>query len=284
MARYQVILAYDGTHFKGYQRQAQARTVQAVVEAALRQLGWRGRAVLSAGRTDSGVHASGQVIAFDLEWAHPVEELLSALNANLPEAVAARDIQVADPAFQPRFWAVSRRYRYRVFCQATRDPLRERYAWRVWPPVELSLLHEAAEVITGVHNFRAFGSPPRPGGSTQREVFSAEWQADGDALVFEVCANAFLYHMVRRLVFLQVQVGQGRLRVADLKIGLDEGAGLTPGLAPAHGLVLVAVQYPPQTGMEPAWAGLDNQKIFADGCKPTLAASGEDNRGQDLRP
>ena len=137
MARYQVILAYDGTFFKGYQRQAQARTVQAVVETALRQLGWRGRTVLSAGRTDTGVHASGQVIAFDLEWAHPAEELLRALNANLPEDVAAREIHEADLEFHPRYWAVSRRYRYRLFCQETRDPLRERYAWRVWPPVEM---------------------------------------------------------------------------------------------------------------------------------------------------
>ena len=90
--------------------------------------------------------------------------------------------------------------------------------------------------------------------------------------------------MVRRLVFLQVQVGQGRLSVADLTESIVEAAALTPGLAPAHGLALVAVQYPPQAGSDPAKAGLDNQKFYADGCKPTLAASGEDNRGQDLRP
>jgi tRNA pseudouridine38-40 synthase len=199
------------------------------------------------------------------------------LNANLPEDVAAQAISEADPDFQPRYWAVSRRYQYRLFCQAARDPLRERYAWRVWPPVEIGCLQEAARAITGAHDFRAFGSPPRPGGSTQREVFSAGWQANGDNLVFEVCANAFLYHMVRRLVFLQVQVGQRRIAVADLKKCLVEAAELTPGLAPAHGLALVAVQYPPQVG-------LDNQQIYAEGCKPTLAASGEDNRGQDLRP
>ena len=120
-----LLLAYDGTHFFGFQRQGQARTVQLEVEAALRQLDWQGRTILSAGRTDSGVHASGQVIAFDLEWAHGPEELGRAMNANLPEDVAVKAVEVAAADFHPRFDATARCYRYQVLFAPQRDPLRE---------------------------------------------------------------------------------------------------------------------------------------------------------------
>ena len=96
MARYQVILAYDGTEFQGFQRQTQKPTVQGVVEDALRQIGWSGRTILAAGRTDTGVHAAGQVIAFDLEWAHTLKALQAALNAHLPWCVVARSVALAD--------------------------------------------------------------------------------------------------------------------------------------------------------------------------------------------
>ena len=140
MARYQVILAYDGTGFVGSQRQAKKsdglslsklRTVQGELEKALRKLGWVGRSVLLAGRTDSGVHAVGQVASFDLDWQHADGDLLRALNANLPADVAARDVRIAPPKFHPRFDATSRRYRYRLFCQQVRDPSREKSAWRL---------------------------------------------------------------------------------------------------------------------------------------------------------
>jgi tRNA pseudouridine38-40 synthase len=133
MARYKLILAYDGTEFFGSQRQSDERTVQSVLEAALRKLDWQGTSILLAGRTDRGVHASGQVAAFDLDWNHPPETLLRALNANLPPDVAARRISFAASAFHPRFDAVSRTYRYEIFCDPVRNPLRERYAWRVDP-------------------------------------------------------------------------------------------------------------------------------------------------------
>lgn len=277
MARYQVILAYDGTLFQGSQRQARARTVQSVVEAALRQIGWSGKSVLFAGRTDSGVHASGQVVALDFDWAHTTETLRSALNANLPEDVAARDVSLVSPEFQPRYAALARRYRYRLFCQEVRDPLRERYAWRTWPPVELSHLQEAGQALTGTHDFAAFGSPMRPGGSTVRTVYKAEWQLAGDELHFEVLGNAFLYRMVRRMVYLQVQVGYGKLAMEALNQAFLNAVDLPSGLAPAQGLTLTEVLYPAQEG-------LDNRKILVEGSQTTFAASGEDDRGQNIRP
>ncbi len=271
MARYQVILAYDGTRFVGSQRQATSRTVQSELEKALRKLGWSGRSVLLAGRTDTGVHAAGQVAAFDLDWGHAESDLLRALNANLPLDMAARDVRLAAPEFHPRFDATSRRYRYRLFCQPVRDPLREKFAWRVWPPAAGDTLQKAASLFIGQHDFAAYGTPPRAGSSTLRTVMNTSWQAREDEWHFEVQANAFLYRMVRRLVFIQVAVAQGKVSVdavARSLAGQAEDAVLSEpvpvkwsgpeskeadrselpaGLAPAHGLTLVQVTYPAET-------------------------------------
>ena len=250
MARYQVILAYDGTKFLGSQRQAKSRTVQGELEKALRKLGWSDRSVLLAGRTDTGVHAAGQVASFDLDWQHADGDLLRALNANMPADVAARDVRIAPPNFHPRFDATSRRYRYRLFCQPVRDPLREKSAWRVWPEIDSDTFQNVAPLFVGQHDFASYGTPPRARSSTVRTVMNTSWQARDDEWHFEVQANAFLYHMVRRLVFVQVAVAQGKISVeavvhslAGQAEGLDRSE-LHSGLAPAHGLTLVEVTYP----------------------------------------
>jgi tRNA pseudouridine38-40 synthase len=243
MARYQVILVYDGTDFLGYQRQKIARTVQGEVETALHQLGWQGRTILSAGRTDTGVHAAGQVVAFDLDWPHSNQELGRALNALLPRDVAVSSVSEAGTDFHPRFEAAARTYRYRLYCSADRHPLLERFAWRVWPQVDLDLLNEAARLLLGTHDYAAFGSPPKAGGNTVRTVARAFWQAEEETLRFEVTANAFLYHMVRRMVFLQVAAAQHRLSLEELEQGVRAAQPLTPGLAQPHGLVLLRVDY-----------------------------------------
>jgi tRNA pseudouridine38-40 synthase len=245
MARYKVILSYDGTHFVGFQRQAQARTVQLEFERALQKLGWQGNTILAAGRTDTGVHASGQVIAFDLDWPHPTQSLMKALNAGLPEDMAISSVTQAPVDFHPRYMALSRRYRYQIFCAVERNPLRERYAWRIWPEPQYHMLVEAAEMIRGVRNYTAFGAPTRPGGHTIREVVSATWQKSEDGLIFEITANAFLYHMVRRVTFIHIRIGQGLVSIEDYQQALERGKGLLPGLAAPQGLTLVEVLYPP---------------------------------------
>lgn len=252
MARYQVTLAYDGTEFHGFQRQSRAseakvRTVQVVVEAALKRLGWKEASILGAGRTDAGVHAQGQVVAFDLSWQHSVEDLQAALNANLPSDIAVRKVRAVRPDFHPRFDAIARRYRYRIYCQHARDPLRDRYAWRIWPAVSLAGLQAEACQLLGNHDFAAFGTPPRVGGSTFRSVYKASWQEGGSDLIFEITANAFLYHMVRRLVFVQVAINQEKLEADSLSRNLDsKPEKMIQGLAPPQGLCLVEVIYPPE--------------------------------------
>ena len=252
MARYQLTLAYDGTDFFGSQRQANKRTIQGELEKALSKLGWMGRSVIMAGRTDTGVHATGQVAAFDLDWSHSDEELIRALNAALPIDLAVQKARMVHPKFHPRFDATSRRYRYRLFCQPLRDPIRERYAWRVWPELNGQSLTDTAHLFLGKHDFSAFGSPTTPKGSTMRTVIKAEWsRADVDAWNFEVQADAFLYRMVRRLVFVQVAVAHGKLSAEIITRSLAKQASakartknLPAGLAPAHGLTLVEVTYP----------------------------------------
>jgi len=254
MARYQLTLAYDGAKFLGSQRQAksdgstsvavsQPRTVQGELEKALRKLGWSGRSVLMAGRTDTGVHATGQVAAFDLDWAHRLEQLQKALNAGLPLDIVVRDIHETHADFHPRFDAASRRYVYRLFCDPVRHPLRERFAWRTWPEVNNETLIKVSKLFIGTHDFSAFGSPTTPKGSTVRTVMESAWKMLVGEWQFEVQADAFLYRMVRRMVFVQVVTAQGKCSVEEVRLALSGQAKLPAGLAPAHGLTLVEVTY-----------------------------------------
>jgi tRNA pseudouridine38-40 synthase len=245
MALYQAILAYDGSGFVGFQRQAQGRTVQGEVEKALRRLGWSERAILYAGRTDSGVHAHGQVIAFHLGWRHSPEALQRALNAHLPADVAVQALRPAPADFHPRYAAVARRYVYYLYAAPVREPFWRRYAWRVWPAPAPEKLHQAAALFPGRKDFAALGTPPNPRGTTVRTVYRAAWAPLGpSAWAFDVVADAFLYRMVRRMVALQVAVARGRLAFAALQAALESPpANPLQGLAPPQGLFLEAVYY-----------------------------------------
>ncbi len=252
MERYKAILAYDGTNFSGFQRQLEARSVQAVVEQALTRIGWQGSSLLAAGRTDAGVHASGQVIAFDLTWGHSPAALRDAMNALLPADTAVQAVEPAGRDFHPRFDAESRLYRYRVICSAAPDPLRTRFAWHIWPPVGLLELQGAAGQLTGSRDFSGFGKALKPGGSTVRRVFRSEWEAAGDELHYLIEANAFLFRMVRRIVKAQVEVAAGRKAKDTIENHLDggSGVGMFQGLAPPQGLALIAVRYPENSNTE----------------------------------
>jgi tRNA pseudouridine38-40 synthase len=245
VALYKSIVAYDGTEFQGFQRQAEGiRTVQTVLEDALRKLGWVGTSLQAAGRTDSGVHAEGQVISYELDWSHGLETLTKAFNAHLPSDVAVWASENAPEGFHPRFSADRRRYRYRVFIRRWPDPLRERFALRIWPGPDVGRIGALAKSLEGRMDFGAFGQAPIQGGHTIRQVYRAGWEAQEDELVFTIEADAFLKHMVRRLVAACLDVGRGlvdRERVLGL---LDHPELRWEGkLAPPQGLSLVAVTY-----------------------------------------
>lgn len=247
MARYQVILAYDGTEFYGFQRLPtvhKQRSIQADVEAALQRLGWQGETILSAGRTDRGAHAVGQVIAFDLAWEHTLEDLHAALNAMLPKDISALQVFEVAEDFHPRYHARARRYGYSIYCQPVCNPLYERYRWRVWPPPDLEKLQQCAALLEGTHDFCAFGDPPKKKGSTLRHVYQAAWKQEEDNLSFTIVANSFLHKMVRRLVGFQVFIGQGHASLDTLnELLAHPPVEKVKTLAPSRGLVLEEVIY-----------------------------------------
>ena len=245
MERYKLTLAYDGTGYFGSQRQANNPTIQLALEKALYVLGWRGNSVSLAGRTDAGVHASGQVATVLMEWKHSADDLKKALNAVLPADMAVYTVDHCPKEFHPRFSATSRTYVYRIYHQPYRDPSRERYAWRIWPALDKDILQSIAEYLPGEHDFAAFGTPPRKEQSTIRSVKQARWFVVEDETRFEVEANAFLYHMVRRLVYVQVAIAQGRAPAKSLVEMLEKPNGKNVvGIAPPNGLTLTTVTYP----------------------------------------
>ena len=215
-----------------------------MVEKALQRIGWNGRTIYGAGRTDAGVHASGQVIAFDFDWGHTVADLQNALNANLPADAAIRAVEPVNVDFHPRYDAQARRYTYRIYFDPVRDPLRERFSWRLWPALNPETLSATAELFPGEHDFSGFGTPPKVGGPTIRFVHSASWSFLEEEARFTIEANAFLYRMVRRIVQAQVDAAQGKFAVETIRKYLSgEIPEMLEGLAPPHGLSLVAVRY-----------------------------------------
>jgi len=242
--RFRVRLAYDGTGFHGSQFQPELRTIQGEVEKALRKLKWQGKTVLFAGRTDAGVHAAGQVIAFDYQWDHTEPELQQALNAVFPQDISAVQVRKTKADFHPRYDALSRKYQYQILCGQIRNPLQERFVWRIWPEVDVRLMKRATRDLIGTHDFAALGKPHQPGGSTVRNIIRVAWKKQGDLLIFEVVGNAFLYHMIRRIVIVTVKIGQGKTKPNAFQEYLSNPSGsASQGLAPASGLSLVEVRY-----------------------------------------
>jgi len=247
--RYRATLSYDGTAYQGFQRQAgETPTIQLALETAITRITQQRATVIGAGRTDTGVHATGQVIAFDVEWKHGTPALLRALNSVLPEDIALQAIAEAAPEFHPRFSANARQYRYTVMVGGQRQPLLRQRVWHLREPLTVELLHKSAGILLGSHDFGAFGKSP-DGGHTVREIITTRWHVtqlhEAYRCEYEIVANAFLQHMVRRIVGALVDVGRGRLtpeRFEEAFRGVDTTALKT--LAPPQGLVLEAVFYP----------------------------------------
>lgn len=248
--KFRATVAYDGSAFYGFQSQVGVRTVQGELERALTEIAGHEAGVIGAGRTDTGVHATGQVAAFSLEWRHPPIELARAVNYRLPADVAVLDVAECPETFHPRFSAVSRTYEYAVVV-AEAHPLLNRYAWLVSRMPDLGALQAAAKRLVGDADFAAFGSAPS-GEITRRQVLRAEWRSEDvkaglgawPALKFTIEANAFLYRMVRRMVRTLMRAGDGELSADDVSEILRSGdPQRVKGLAPAAGLCLVEVKY-----------------------------------------
>lgn len=239
-----LILAYDGANYAGFQRQADAPTIQAVLEEALGRLTGQAPRLTGAGRTDAGVHALGQVVSFRTSSALDVARFVPALNSLLPRDVAVLDAAEVPAAFDARRSAVSKTYTYRIWRAAVRPVFERGRVYHFPRPLDVEAMRQAAGLFVGRHDFAAFRSAGSGTRTSVRTILDATWEEAGEVLAFSVTADGFLYRMVRNMVGTMLQVGLCRRPpawVGELLQAKDRR--LAGPSVPAEGLFLVKVEY-----------------------------------------
>jgi tRNA pseudouridine38-40 synthase len=240
-----LLVAYDGTRFQGWQRQDNGPSIQAAIEEAMVPFTGAPPTVFGAGRTDSGVHALGQVASFTCEIPHAVDKIHRALNVSLDRDIRVLAVADAPPEFNARFDALGKTYRYRIATGSVVSPFEHRYVWHQPERFDVPAMRLAAAAILGRHDFSVFKSAGSTVLDSVRTVDRLDLLEQEDELVVEVHGDGFLRHMVRAIVGTLMDVGAGRrdpASMAALMASRDRGqAGDT---APAQGLTLVSVDYP----------------------------------------
>ncbi|HEY40418.1 MAG TPA: tRNA pseudouridine(38-40) synthase TruA [Dehalococcoidia bacterium] len=241
-----MVVEYDGTNYYGSQWQSGLPTIQSEMEKALRKLTGESVRVAMAGRTDAGVHARGQVVGFRTASALSTESFTNGLNYYLPRDIAVKSAYVADDSFDVRRSAVSRHYRYSILNTRTRSPLREAFACRINGNLDMLAMNRACRALTGEHDFASFASGiAGETKSTVRSVYRAEVSREGDLVVFDMVANAFVRHQMRSTAGCLVRIGLGRMSQDEFQRVVEaKKPGLAGPTLPACGLCLVGVEYP----------------------------------------
>ncbi len=265
-----LLLAYDGTDYVGWQVQPNGTSVQSVVEEAIRRLTGEDVKLIAAGRTDSGVHAVGQVANFHTTSAIPARQMRRGLQNYLPDDVVVRRVDDVPDDFHATYDAVRKRYRYVIRNDRVKDPFSRRYAWRFWGDLDVDAMHTAAQVLVGTHDFRCFESQWPNKATSVRTIEEAAvvrrdgwdvWESgerkaeSGDAdsrplnadrsyITFDVVADGFLYNMVRAIMGTLIKVGRGAWTADDVARVVENGdRGQAGETAPACGLFLMHVEY-----------------------------------------
>jgi len=254
MQTFKITLAYDGTDFVGWQRQAAGVSIQGLLEDALRELDERDVTVTGAGRTDAGVHALGQVAAFSLARTLDADTVVRAINARLPDTVRVLSAEEVPSSFRARGDARAKTYQYRIWNGDVVSPFERCYVWHVPGPLDVEAMRTAAQLLQGMHDFAAFQTAGSDVRTTEREILASrisdlgpriDWSiGQSEIVAYEICGTGFLRHMVRAIAGSLVEVGRRHRRpewMADVLASRDRRqAGPT---APASGLFLVSVTY-----------------------------------------
>ena len=244
MRTLKITLAYDGTRFVGWQRQADGESIQGLLEDALARFEGAPVTAHGAGRTDAGVHALGQVASVRVSFTHDRATLTRALNAHLPPEVRVVAVADVDDTFHARFSSRGKTYRYQVRNTPVASPFDRAYVWHLPEPLSLDAMTRAAALFLGTHDFAAFRSVGGDVSSTVRTITRSEWRTRDGLLTYEIAGDGFLRHMVRAIVGTLIEIGRGWREpgeIAALFNGANRGqAGAT---APPHGLFLVGVDY-----------------------------------------
>lgn len=245
MVRFALVLEYEGTNYSGFQHQNNAPSIQEEIEKAIARFTGENVRVKAAGRTDAGVHAKGQVVAFDLDKDQEPETITPALNHHLPDDIAVQQAHRVDDRFDPRRDARSRLYRYSIHTGTAPAPLLRRTVARIAGRLSIGRMQSAAREFVGVHDFRNFAGPlEKPEASTVREVYESRVRRKDELIHIEIEGSAFLPHQVRRMAGALVDVGRGKLTKADIQQMLEASPiELVAHSLPAQGLCLVAEKY-----------------------------------------
>ncbi len=263
MTRIALGVEYDGTDYVGWQRQKSGIGVQQRVEEAVTAVADEAVEVTCAGRTDAGVHASGQVAHFDTSVERSMRGWLLGINSNLPQDINVTFAAPVSDTFHARFSAVSRSYHYLILNRLVRSSLYRKRAWWIHEPLDVDMMNEAARHLLGEHDFSAFRAAGCQAATPVREIMALKVTRRDNWLQLAVTANAFVQHMVRNITGTLVAVGRGEERtgwVKDVLLSRDrKAAGVA---APAHGLTLAQVRYPEESGIPLANADTSAIKVY----------------------
>jgi tRNA pseudouridine38-40 synthase len=250
--RFAVGLEYDGSAYAGWQVQAHAPSIQAVAEAAFSRVADHPLTLTCAGRTDAGVHALGQVAHFDTQAARTARAWVLGTTAELPDDVSVQWAAEVPPDFHARYSALSRTYRYVIANRPTRPALERHRACWVHRALDVSRMVSAASLLIGEHDFSAFRSSECQSRTPVRRVEAIDVRRQGELLVIDVHANAFLHHMVRNIAGLLIRIGSGEAEATWAREVLEaRDRRLAAPTAPACGLYLMSVRYPEPFGLPP---------------------------------
>ena len=244
MRNVKVVVEYDGTDYFGFQYQPEVPTVQGVLERVLSKIVKERVTVYGSGRTDSGVHAAGQVISFRTAGSIPIERVCVAMNSLLPSSIAAVEAVEVDGSFHARYSARSRLYVYDILNRGVPSALESRLCWHVKRPLDVEAMDRSAGVLVGVHDFSSFACADRDEGSPMRDLMRIEVKRDGEHVLVTMRANAFLRSMARIIVGTLAEVGLRLRPGSDIERILEAADRRLAGkTAPAHGLCLKEVEY-----------------------------------------